>query len=377
MEKQLLYLLDYDLRFEEAEALKMWQPFLAAATAASAARRAARERSAQEARRVVVERVSRSSLRQKLSVIVPPLNRQLSTPEPSPVGAAASAVSAAPVASKEAPSPTSSAASEQLIESAASSKPASFLAVPAVSQVHLRGHSVPAPGKPGMMSTISLASTTSEVSTVGSLTDDAGTSSSSDDEVKSPLNNASPSARPRAAFMRLLGAGIAKPRSRHASASTLTPGVYASASRASSSESVDSPPPRPHAPIPTLARRPGTDVKRFSSVYSRKPVGGPAVEPGSLASSSSTASFLSRLWGSRSASTTLDKLDKTAPPGEVHVVDSGDDSDAPLGGRIRGLSGNSQRAHPLGPRNGVTSLRRLVRVPSQVFNRLGSTVADS
>jgi G1/S-specific cyclin PLC1 len=154
MEKQLLYLLDYDLRFEEAEALKMWQPFLAAATAASAARRAARERSAQEARRVVVERVSRSSLRQKLSVIVPPLNRQLSTPEPSPVGTAAPAVSAAPIASKEAPSPASSASSEQLIESEASSKPASFLAVPAVSQVHLRGHSVPAPGKPGMMSTI-------------------------------------------------------------------------------------------------------------------------------------------------------------------------------------------------------------------------------
>jgi hypothetical protein len=50
MEKQHLYLLDYDLCFDEAAALRVWQPFLVSAAAQAIARRASRERSGQEAR---------------------------------------------------------------------------------------------------------------------------------------------------------------------------------------------------------------------------------------------------------------------------------------------------------------------------------------
>jgi G1/S-specific cyclin PLC1 len=328
MEKQLLFLLDFDLSYDEATALRVWQPFLASATAHAAARRAARELAIQKSRPALVQRVSRANLRQRLSVIVPSSSMPLPTPEPTP----ADVVMSSAVSSSRIEVPVSAPANQP-----------TFLAVPSVPELaHARTHSVLVPGQQGMLSTVSLASTSSEASSVGSLTDDAGTSSSSDEEARSPTEAGEPMpARSRTSFLRLLGTGVAKPRSRHASSSTITPGVYTAAIPTSSSESVTSP------VQPTTRRALGAESKRFSSVYARR---SGVVDP-ALPTSTSTASFLSRLWGGNKEAI------KPALTDDFHVVESGEESD--IGDRSL-----SQRAHPLGPRAGANPLRKFVRVSS-------------
>jgi G1/S-specific cyclin PLC1 len=321
MEKQLLFLLDYDLRYEEATAIELWEPFFASAEAHGVARRAARE----QERSTLVNRLARGNGRNRLAIVVPSSSMQLPTPEPSPANSALSA---------------SASTSRLDVPVSAPAQQPVFLAVPTPDQVHARTHSVPVPGKPGMLSSVSLASTSSDISSAGSLTDDAGTSSSSDEEARSPADGSEQlTTRSRTAFLRLLGTGIVKPRSRHTSSSTITPGVYAAAIPTSSSESVASP--------PGLSRRTlATDGKRFSSVYARRNGG---AEP-ALPSSASTASFLSRLWGGGNK-------DAAKAQADVQVVESGDESD--IGDRSL-----PQRAHPLGPRTGGNALRKFVRVPS-------------
>jgi hypothetical protein len=197
--------------------------------------KASLRRITQESRCVVVERVLRANIRQRLSLFTPSSSLQLPTPEPTP----ADAVSAA-LASATALTSVSSLPASVSISETAEKKHSCFLAVPsALSHAHARTHLVPTPRNPGMLSTVSLASTSSEILSAGSLTDDAGTSSSSDDEARSPLNDVSPSEpRPRAAFLFLLDASVWTRRSRHASASTITRSVYAAQNASSSSESI-------------------------------------------------------------------------------------------------------------------------------------------
>jgi G1/S-specific cyclin PLC1 len=314
MEKQLLCLLEYDLRFDESVALAHWEPFLEQASAAAAQRRAARERSSQEARAAALDRVSRAG-RSRLAVSVPPKGLQLPSPLPSPADSIASTRSVSS-ASNEISSTSC------VDEPAAARAPGPFLAVPGA---HARASSVPAPTN---VSSASLVSSSGD-SEMSSLTDDAGSSSSSEDEVASPDKAGS------GAFRRF----ILRPRARHASASTITP---ASLAVSTSAESVVSRIPR------------AVDGKRYSAAHARRESGAP------LATSASAASFLSRMWGA-ARGTPPAVADKGAVPGamavgvdvDVHVVDGSEaESDAP-------------RAHPLGPRfvggpPGSGSFRRLV-----------------
>jgi hypothetical protein len=112
-------------------------------------------------------------------------------------------------------------------------------------------HSVHGTVTLGMVSSLSLASASSMTS-ADSLTDYMGTSSSSDDEVRSPAEGVRP--RSRASFLRVLGTVIAGPRSRQTSTATINPGHNTAAS---SSESVASPlaQPIPRRPLAHAARR--------------------------------------------------------------------------------------------------------------------------
>jgi hypothetical protein len=318
MEKQLLYLLDYDLRFDEEEALEMWQPLLASAAVHAIARRAARNQ----------EQAARAAAK-RLAIAVPAHDAQLPTPEPSPTGSVSSITSSASSGPPSAP-PTQT----------------SFLEVPSgMGVVRARTHSVSTSGNLGMVSSVSLAST---VSSAGSLTDDMGTSSSSDDEVRSPADGVTPTRpRSRASFLRMLGSAIARPRSRQSSATTIKACGHSSISPACSTDSITSPLVQP------VPRRPtALDSKRFS-LYTR--ANRSTESP--LPSPTTAANLLSRfLHGNKDGG-------KASPFAEVRVVDP-DESRYLIGARVRSLP---QRAHPLGPRSVISPLRKL-RVPSIRFN---------
>jgi G1/S-specific cyclin PLC1 len=147
MEKQLIYLLDYDLRFDEAEAVRHFEPFFAAAAA----------RSPKETRAAAVERVARSS-RTRLGVAV------AQAPPTPPADAAA--LPQPPVLAV--PSP------------AAPPATGAYLVVPAA-RPHVRARTAPTvpPPPPSNASSASLGTTMTDDSEPGSLTEDNGTSSSS------------------------------------------------------------------------------------------------------------------------------------------------------------------------------------------------------
>ncbi|CDO74176.1 hypothetical protein BN946_scf185043.g227 [Trametes cinnabarina] len=144
MEKQLLYLLNYDLRFDEDEALHHFAPFLPKAHAPS-------EPAAKEARAAAVTRAKAR------------VQAHISAPPPTPVDGGASSL----------PSPAASLASVQNFVKRLSSQ---YLSVPTSDTDEARPRSL---SRASSSSTLNSAKSNSDDSEMGGLTCDSGSSSPS------------------------------------------------------------------------------------------------------------------------------------------------------------------------------------------------------
>lgn len=306
MEMQLLSFLQYDLRFDEASALRHFAPFLKQA------------RSPQETRAVAVEKVQRAG-RARSQALSPPESPLSALPTPSPPSLPENdKVSLGPV----------------------------YLSVPDVgSRPHLRSASVPAPENYSAISLSSQASSNGE-SEMGSLVDDSGSSSS-----ESELEEFTDKERGFRKFVLRPIPAYGYRTADRVRGSTMGPGTEFTdltvksvdhlGEKASFQREVDLATARRLSKIGATVRGPRSYDKE--------------VVPVSSGYASSGASFLSRMWGAatRAAFTGVPE-ERKGPPllPEVHIVDV--DSSDPV----------AERLHPLGPRHAPGSMSRS-RSPSR------------
>ena len=169
MEKQLLYLLDYDLRFDELEACTAFAPFMSAPSAASATTRLSAVNKVAKAGRARAEAQQQSQERANAQLPPTPPDEEKESRCPPPVQAA-----------------TASTLPSSLSASSVSSSTTSVLtsAVRGIARRLSTAHLRPAPTSmiQSTMSMDSSSSSTSSSSDIASLVDDTGSSSSSGNE---------------------------------------------------------------------------------------------------------------------------------------------------------------------------------------------------
>jgi PHO85 cyclin-1 len=315
MERQLLHLLDYDLRFDEAEALQSFNSFLP------------QVRSPKETRAAALERVQRASKARSSQAPSPP-----ATPQ------------------SDAPSPVPSPALSSVSKPTANQKTSIYLDVPP-SRPHMRSVSVPMPLNRSSTSLSSNSSSTGD-SEPGSLTEDNGSSSSeSEAEEQSPV-------KPRS-FRKFVLRPI--PTYAYRPSTSRTRGASAQPGSTSASVATKSPIPSEELKSPTLTRR-TFDVAsaRRMSMYGAT-IRGPRVKGVEAAPTATGAgsSFFSRMWGAATKAAALTGVGdpKTTSPSipTIHIVDPDSSPD------------RETRVHPLGPRY-APSIRRIVHSQSTVFS---------
>jgi hypothetical protein len=329
MERQLLEIFGFDLRFTEEEALHHFAPFLKPV------------QSPKETRAAAVERVQRGS-RARCQAPPPPISPMstASSRSSSPDSSMSASGSITPAQSACSPQSTMSITLASPLQKTESSAPQPYLKVPGVdSRTRLRSSTVPSLLNLSLKSVGSTTSSTGE-SEMGSLTEDNG-SSSSESELESPTKSHSFrkfAIRPASTYGYNANGG----RKRGA---TAQPDLRLATS---STESID---------LTSQGSQDKSVSRRAFDFASAARLSAYGSEGKDALTKAPSTSFLARMWGKVASSSTDTQASKMSlPVPEVCIVDPESSPE-----RI------NERTHPLGPRYAPGSLRRLVHSRSAVF----------